>query len=295
MGAGSRAVRRSGEQRVTAPAGGPWRFNPPPGWPVPPQGWVPPPGWKPEPSWPPAPVGWTFWVAATPAQPAYPARVPPPVQYHPQVPVPPGPVWPTTQPGETGDTTRRGLATAAKITAGVLSLIATIAATWFAFIGLPERYTAEQWRDRAIATCQRDFADVRLSLNGVLLKVAQAMAAMPPPGQVDPGMTEATTSVGELARAFRRFSADLREIPIPDDLARADLDLFLSSTEEIATGIEQVGDLMVQYQLGQATPDQMQAAMTTLSTLSSQAIPQWQQSADRLGLSRCLPGAAPAG
>ncbi|NUT36890.1 MAG: hypothetical protein HOV79_27865 [Hamadaea sp.] len=256
-----------------------WRFNPPPGWPVPPQGWVPPAGWSPDPSWPPAPAGWVFWVAAT---------VTPPV------PMAPGPVWPT-QPHEPAVSTRSGLATAAKIAAGVLSLILTIAATWIAFIGLPERYTAEQWRERAVATCQRDFADVRLSLNGVLLKVAQAMAAMPPPGQVDAGMTDATTSVGELARAFRRFSADLREIKVPGDLARADLDLFLTSTEEIATGIEQVGDLMVNYQLGKATPEQMEAAMTTLTALSGDTIPQWQQHADRLGLSRCLPGATAAG
>ncbi|NJP16030.1 DUF4041 domain-containing protein [Streptomyces thermoviolaceus subsp. thermoviolaceus] len=39
-----------------------YRFNPPPGWPVPPPGWVPPPDWRPDPSWPPMPAGWQLWV-----------------------------------------------------------------------------------------------------------------------------------------------------------------------------------------------------------------------------------------
>ncbi|SNR97055.1 T5orf172 domain-containing protein [Streptosporangium subroseum] len=49
-----------------------YRFNSPPGWPVPPESWRPPKGWQPDPSWPPAPLGWEFWVAAhePPAPPA---------------------------------------------------------------------------------------------------------------------------------------------------------------------------------------------------------------------------------
>lgn len=39
-----------------------FRFNTPPGWPVPPPGWTPPDGWVPDPTWPPAPQGWGFWV-----------------------------------------------------------------------------------------------------------------------------------------------------------------------------------------------------------------------------------------
>ncbi|MFE3852402.1 DUF4041 domain-containing protein [Streptomyces griseorubiginosus] len=39
-----------------------YRFNPPPGWPVPPAGWMPPPDWRPDPSWPPIPAGWQLWV-----------------------------------------------------------------------------------------------------------------------------------------------------------------------------------------------------------------------------------------
>ncbi|MGW3115924.1 DUF4041 domain-containing protein [Streptomyces sp. NPDC001107] len=39
-----------------------YRFNPPPGWPVPPAGWMPPPDWRPDPSWPPLPAGWQLWV-----------------------------------------------------------------------------------------------------------------------------------------------------------------------------------------------------------------------------------------
>lgn len=42
-----------------------YRFNPPPGWPVPPAGWMPPPDWRPDPSWPPMPAGWQLWVPAT--------------------------------------------------------------------------------------------------------------------------------------------------------------------------------------------------------------------------------------
>ncbi|WP_327087885.1 DUF4041 domain-containing protein [Nonomuraea sp. NBC_01738] len=39
-----------------------YRFNSPPGWPVPPHGWKPPQGWQPDASWPPAPADWEFWV-----------------------------------------------------------------------------------------------------------------------------------------------------------------------------------------------------------------------------------------
>ena len=39
-----------------------YRFNPPPGWPVPPAGWMPPPDWRPDPKWPPMPAGWELWV-----------------------------------------------------------------------------------------------------------------------------------------------------------------------------------------------------------------------------------------
>jgi hypothetical protein len=57
----------------------PYKFNPPPGWPLPPPGWQPGPDWKPDPSWPAPPVGWSFWVdepaAAPQAQSRPPVRV----------------------------------------------------------------------------------------------------------------------------------------------------------------------------------------------------------------------------
>jgi len=260
---------------MTAPAGSTWRFNPPPGWPVPPSGWVPPPGWKPDPSWPPAPAGWAYWIPAqrTAAHVGPAPYVAPisPVAYAP----PPRPA--------------RRLSTAVKILAGVVSLLATLAATWFAYQALPEAYAAEQWRQKATATCERDFADVRFSLNGVLLKVGAAMSTTPPPGQVDPGMTEAANAIGDLARALRKFSADLREIKVPDDLSRPDLDAYLSLTAQVTTGIEQMADLLVQYQIGQATPEQMQQTMATMTTMSQSTIPQWGAAARRLGLDQCMP------
>lgn len=48
----------------------PYRFNPPPGWPVP-AGFTPDADWRPDPSWPAAPDGWEFWIAE-------PVAVPPP-------------------------------------------------------------------------------------------------------------------------------------------------------------------------------------------------------------------------
>ena len=59
-----------------------YRFNPPPGWPLP-AGFEPPPNWQPDPSWPPVPPGWPLWLAedaapgsGLPAAPAvqYPAQ-----------------------------------------------------------------------------------------------------------------------------------------------------------------------------------------------------------------------------
>lgn len=39
-----------------------YRFNPPPGWPVPAQGWTPPEDWQPDPTWPPPPADWQLWL-----------------------------------------------------------------------------------------------------------------------------------------------------------------------------------------------------------------------------------------
>lgn len=47
-----------------------FRFNPPPGWPVP-EGFTPDEGWRPDPAWPPAPDDWEFWLPG-------PASPPPP-------------------------------------------------------------------------------------------------------------------------------------------------------------------------------------------------------------------------
>ncbi|GAA1297607.1 hypothetical protein Psi02_14750 [Planotetraspora silvatica] len=43
--------------------GAEWRFNPPPGWPVPPRDWIPTPNWTgPGPGWPEPPANWQWWV-----------------------------------------------------------------------------------------------------------------------------------------------------------------------------------------------------------------------------------------
>ncbi|MEV5412214.1 DUF4041 domain-containing protein [Thermopolyspora sp. NPDC052614] len=56
-----------------------YRFNSPPGWPVPPPGWRPPEGWQPDPSWPAAPPGWEFWVLDPAVAPSPPPPAPAPV------------------------------------------------------------------------------------------------------------------------------------------------------------------------------------------------------------------------
>ncbi|MFI6921963.1 DUF4041 domain-containing protein [Nonomuraea spiralis] len=53
-----------------------YRFNSPPGWPIPPHGWKPPQGWQPDPSWPPAPPEWNFWLPENTPAPSAPAVVP---------------------------------------------------------------------------------------------------------------------------------------------------------------------------------------------------------------------------
>lgn len=69
-----------------------YRFNSPPGWPVPPVGWRPPQGWQPDPAWPLAPPGWQFWV---------PVQAPPPVPV-PQVPPQPVPAPAPVLPERSG-------------------------------------------------------------------------------------------------------------------------------------------------------------------------------------------------
>ncbi|SNQ48183.1 membrane hypothetical protein [Frankia canadensis] len=53
-----------------------FRFNPPPGWPVPHAGWTPPQGWQPDPGWPSPPAHWNFWVDDGPGSPP-PQALPP--------------------------------------------------------------------------------------------------------------------------------------------------------------------------------------------------------------------------
>jgi hypothetical protein len=53
-----------------------YRFNSPPGWPIPPYGWKPPQGWQPDPAWPPAPPEWNFWLPENTPAPSAPAVVP---------------------------------------------------------------------------------------------------------------------------------------------------------------------------------------------------------------------------
>ncbi|WDO07457.1 DUF4041 domain-containing protein [Streptomyces murinus] len=55
-----------------------YRFNPPPGWPVPPAGWTPPADWRPDPSWPAAPEGWQLWIPEGGPAPGTPAVGPAP-------------------------------------------------------------------------------------------------------------------------------------------------------------------------------------------------------------------------
>jgi hypothetical protein len=57
-----------------------YRFNSPPGWPVPPPGWVPPEGWQSDPRWPQPPAGWAFWLPVEPS-----TATPPPATAEPVV------------------------------------------------------------------------------------------------------------------------------------------------------------------------------------------------------------------
>ncbi|WP_020523557.1 hypothetical protein [Catelliglobosispora koreensis] len=233
-----------------------WKFNAPPGWPVPPDGWVPPQNWQPDPSWPAAPPNWVFWV---------------PVGYQ-------------AQPGQSS-----GWSTTVKVLAGVVSLVATVTATWFAVIDRPDPYTAEQWREKANITCERSLADVEHTLTGSMLKVAQAMQNMPAPGQVNAQMAEATNSVSELARAFRRLGVDLRAIEVPEDMPRDDLNEFLAATDEIASTFGEFGTVMASYQLGQADLDTMQRVSDRMTNMTTTVMPEWQAANERLKLDRCLP------
>ncbi|WP_326551875.1 DUF4041 domain-containing protein [Micromonospora sp. NBC_01813] len=74
-----------------------YRFNTPPGWPVPPPQWVPPAGWKPDPTWPAAPLGWNWWIPAeTPTGQTKDMPLAGPSAAHP--PVIPGPATTTATP-----------------------------------------------------------------------------------------------------------------------------------------------------------------------------------------------------
>jgi len=243
------------------PAGGAWQFNPPPGWPTPPAGWVPPPNWQPDPSWPPVPPGWPFWV---------------PVGYAPAAAAPPR-------------SNRARWVLAAKLGAGVLTLVATVIAAVIALVDRPEPYTMDDWRTRANATCERDIGAAHLSLLTGMLKVGQLTGGgLPPAGQPDPTMQEAADSLARLGAGLRAVSADLREIQVPDGAPRADIDALINATGDFAGYFESVSTVLVDHQLDRLDDARLRQMRDETDRMATDVRAAWLGAAQRLGLNQCV-------
>ncbi|MFC6085937.1 hypothetical protein [Sphaerisporangium aureirubrum] len=177
---------------------------------------------------------------------------------------------------------------AGKSLAGLVTFAVTVAAFWITVIDRPPAPTFGDWQAKAGAACERNFGNAQLSLHTALLQVAPLVKAPPPAGKQDAGMTAVMHSIDQLASSFRAMSADIREIPVPSDHDRADIDALLSANQDVAGTFSMIATVLVNYQVGQVNAPELQKTTTAMQKLVTSTIPSWLGTARRLGLTPCL-------
>jgi hypothetical protein len=226
-----------------------WVFKTPPGWPVPPDGWEPPDGWSPKPSWPPPPAGWEFWSLA---------------------------------PGRK----RPGLSFYVKATAGILSLAATIAGTYFAFRSQPQSPTTAGWVTQANAACDRDIGSLKMSLFEGSLPAGDQTA-----GQNASAGQQKASRLGDMIAvegALSKINGDLAALPIPGDSRAPAVQAALRAGTALVTSLDTYSDAAQAVIDNSGTASAAQLAAETQNenaVLSSEFT--WQKAIAALGLTQC--------
>lgn len=226
-----------------------WVFNPPPGWPVPPVGWQPEPGWQPDPSWPPAPVGWNFWK---PEQ----------------------------------DSGRYRVSTFVKALVGALTLAATIAGTYLAWVALHQNQpTTANWVREANAACDQDIGTLYQSVfNGLA------------PSTVTQGDSSAQSSqvnkINALIAAVSSLSklvGDLGALQTPQDSRAPQVQAVLNSGNALVSSLEtfsNAAQLAVENTSGTATSQDLATELKAEKQFLINVVA-WRKAIGKLGLTRC--------
>ncbi|KAA9380527.1 hypothetical protein F5972_05140 [Microbispora cellulosiformans] len=195
---------------------------------------------------------------------------------------------PEEPPARRPRTGREKLVLAGKSAGALITFAVTVGAFWIALVDRTPGPTIDEWRLKANNICQRDVGDMQTSLHSAMLQMAQAVRAMPPAGTRSPELASVVTSMDEVASAFRAMSADFAEIPVPEGYDRRDIDGLLRDTRNFAATFTTIATFLVNHQVGQSTPLQIQATMTAMQALASTTMPSWTAGARRLGLTECL-------
>ncbi|MEO3808290.1 hypothetical protein ABGB17_04740 [Sphaerisporangium sp. B11E5] len=184
---------------------------------------------------------------------------------------------------------REQLILAGKFVAGAVTFSITVVAFYITMIDRPAKPTADEWRAKAGAACERNFGKTQTSLHTALLQVAPLVQKPPPVGEQSPALTAVLNSIDQIAASFRSMSADIREIPLPEDHKKADVDALLAANQDVASTFSLIATTLVNYQIGQqVNAPELQKTTTAMQKLTTTTLPSWQASARRLGLAPCL-------
>ncbi|GAA1264732.1 hypothetical protein GCM10009677_15710 [Sphaerisporangium rubeum] len=183
---------------------------------------------------------------------------------------------------------REQLILAGKFVVGAITFAITVVAFYFALVDRPAKPTVEEWKAKAGAACERNFGSAQVSLHTALLQVAPLVKSPPPAGKQDPALTNVLHSIDQIASAFRVLNADIREIPVPEEASKADIDALLSANQDVAATFSAISTTLVNYQVGQVSTGDLQKTTSTMQKLTATTLPSWIAGARRLGLTPCL-------
>jgi hypothetical protein len=220
---------------------GKWIFNPPPGWPTPPTGWEPEPDWQPHASWPSPPAYWNFWKLAE-------------------------------------DSGKPRVSSFVKAIAGVLTLAATIAGTYFTYLAVrPHPVTSASWVSKANAACDQDSG-------AVVQSIFDASAASSSSSQ-----ESRISALVSAAAGLSKLVGDMAALPTPQDSRAPEVQAVLSSGRAMFNSLDNY-EFAVQNSptnapgttISQNSGNESSAFKSVLS-----AIIAWRKAIGTLGLTQC--------
>jgi len=226
-----------------------WVFNPPPGWPVPPIGWQPEPGWQPDPSWPPAPAGWNFWK---------------PVQ----------------------GSGRHRVSTFVKALVGALTLAATIAGTYLAWLAFHQnQQTTAHWVSEANAACDQDAGALYQSVfNGLAPSTVAQGDSSAQSSQVNK-----VNAVIAAVSSLSKLVGDLGALQTPTDSRAPQVQAVLNSGNALVSSLQTYSNA-AQAAVVNLPGTTISQDLATESRAEKQFLVNvvaWRKAIGALGLTRC--------